>query len=321
MLKSNMTFQHFQLIEGPSGVQFDSPVTVDGTRSAKFDIVIRDVLVDGRRGAQTGMDSQPQEDGGRSCFRIVGQVANLVLSRVRGENCATDGLELSGGSLSGHDADDSLRVRNVVVRDSEFAHNRRHGVSGQSLYDVTFMNVACQFNGLDGGVTGSEGDRGARYKGNLYGTGLDFEGYGIGSALSGISLIDINATENASAGLTFQDSASPTEINFQPRRNMNVIRGEYDAGRFFYAPEPFAIKITAQRENVDKTPALYEHVLVAGTKVRGAILMTSVTDARLTSLAFTKVGNYPFWGIVGHVTGLELVDIECDGLRLYRDHQ
>lgn len=318
-LKSNITIQHFHLTAMPSGAQFDAPITIDGTTSAKSGIVVRDVSVDGNRILQSGMDSQPQEDGGRSCFRVIGEVANLLLQRVHGEYCATDGLELFGGSLSGSDADDSLKLRNIVVRDSQFYYNRRHGVSGDSLYKATFINVASQFNGLDVPGSEAEGAKGSRFKGRLYGTGLDFEGYGVGSALSGLLLIDISATENAGASLTFKDSANPAEANFRPRRNIIIVGGRFDVGRFPYAPEPFALTVAAERKNVGKSPQVYENVSVIGAEIQGALVLGSVKDATLTKVIFRAVRNYPYWGLVSNVPGMQYSAITTGDLKLYSD--
>lgn len=321
MLKSGITFENFHLIEKASSVQFDSPITVDGTRSNKSGIIVRDVSVEGNREAQMGMDSQPLEDGGRSCLRIIGTVTDVVLQRVQAQHCATDGLELSGGALSGNDADEALKIRNVVVLDSQFSYNRRHGISGQSLYNVSFIRVTCQFNGLDFDSSGAQGEggRGARYHNYLYGTGLDFEGYGIGSALSGLSLIDVNATKNASAGLTLKDSASSAKAGFRPRRNIVILRGTYDVGHLFYPPEPFAIVVSAERANLNKVPELYDNVSVIGTELVGAIVLKSVRDAKIIGTKFGKVRDYPYWGVMSHTPGLHYLDIAAGDLRLCAD--
>ncbi|GBG07977.1 hypothetical protein PAT3040_02542 [Paenibacillus agaridevorans] len=86
--------------------------------------------------------------------------------------------------------DDEPCCEDVVVRDSVFNYNRRHGGSLDSLKGAIFERCVFMDSGSDinGGAT--DGDKGETYNGNLYGKGFDLEEYGEGTAFNDITFSD-----------------------------------------------------------------------------------------------------------------------------------
>ena len=187
-LKSNMTMQNCYFQTLPGAVDFAAPVTVDGRTQPISNIVISNVNVYGNRGGQTNIGYTQQENGGRHCFRILGYVSNLVVENSSGSYCAGDGIEFFSYGVSSSDNPADLPFQNIVVRNSSFAFNRRHGASFDGMNGGTFENVVFSNNGtpvpggLEGDLCTSAGDP-------CFGTGVWYEDYRAGTAGEGLNNI------------------------------------------------------------------------------------------------------------------------------------
>ncbi|WP_155121379.1 hypothetical protein [Bryobacter aggregatus] len=222
-----MTLRNFKFFTIPTSVPLTSPVTVDGTITRKEDITILNVHVDGRRAQQSNLASN--EDGGRDGFRIVGKAKNIFISQSSAVNCGTDGLKIFSADVKSGD-DRVLNFENIWVIDSRFEKNRRHGVSLDSLRDVHFVNSTFNNNGVASGNNATEGEKAYLFQNRLYGAGLVVEGYGSGTGVTGLTIVNSTATGNARFGIQFWNPTSPAAVGFQPWQNIRIEGSTMDGG-------------------------------------------------------------------------------------------
>jgi len=232
-LKSHMQLLDFNLNTLTPGTDLQAPVTLDGTNSAKTNIRIERVYINGNRANMTGVGTSGHEDGGRSGFRIVGQVSNLTMRDISASYCACDGLEIFSNGVTSDD--NSPAFQNIIIENASFTWNRRHGISGDSIITMTLRHIRSNNNGKDLNKTDAYtvGTRGARsdgtLNGNLYGRPFDLEGYGIGSIIQDIHINDFVGIDNVS-GANFQDNADPTAANFLPRKDIFISNSRFNRG-------------------------------------------------------------------------------------------
>lgn len=239
---SNTVIRDANFMTVAGNFDFTSPITIDGTTSAKTNILIENVNINGNRANQTNITTAT-EDGGRHGFRILGYVSNLTIRDSSATYCAGDGIELfSNGATSASDL--NFAFQNVLIENCTFNWNRRHGGSADSLQNVTFRKITAQNNGKDLNTTDpySTGTRGARnplsLAGNLYGGPMDIEGYGIGSNIWGLLIEDCDLTLNVRPLLIIDQDASVA--GWRTRRDITVRRCKLDPGMNLaaFAPEP-----------------------------------------------------------------------------------
>ena len=230
-IPSNIVIENFNLQTKAGAVDYVAPITINGTSSAKSNIILRNIAVDGNRQNQT-MIVGAAEDGGRHGFRILGNVSDLIIEDCSASYCAGDGIELFSNAVTSNDA--SLAFQRVVIRNFTGTYNRRHGMSGDSLQNVFLEDVVFNQNGLDLNTSDvlTHGNRGSRQVGSLYGNGTDFEGYGVGSGIDGLWIKGIKALANARGGMLFYDPSNPAATNFATRKRIFISDATLDAGGF-----------------------------------------------------------------------------------------
>ena len=130
-IRNDMRLENISLKAKGGAVDFKSPITIDGTVSPKKNIVLSNVHINGNRINQTSILAA-SEDGGRHGIRMIGACENILIERSSANYCAGDGIELFS-SISATGDDNNYVFKNVRIRDCEFSHNRRHGMSGDSI--------------------------------------------------------------------------------------------------------------------------------------------------------------------------------------------
>jgi hypothetical protein len=228
-LKSFLAMRRFNLKTKAGTVDFVAPITIDGTGSTIRNITLTDVNVDGNRQNQTAI-TDPDEDGGRHGFRILGSVVDVTLDRCSATYCAGDGLELfSSTAKPAADTYSGLCFQNVRLINCVFDWNRRHGVSGDSINGIKMIGCDARNNGkdLDGSSALDSGMRGARFGGNLYGRPFDFEGYGVGTAVHDVEIIGGDYADNV-GGALFYDTVDPAAVGFVVRKAIRVSNAHFD---------------------------------------------------------------------------------------------
>lgn len=293
LLKSNMEILDIKLKTIAGAIDFVSPITIIGEttavridgvlttnypQGAKTNIKLRKVGINGNRQNQTSIDS-PIEDGGRHGVRILGRVTNTLIDECSIEFCGTDGVEFfSNNSRPTNENVDSLCFSNVIINNSKLSSNRRHGISGDSMFNVKLNAVDSKRNGLDLDTTSplNSGMRGARFAGNLYGRPFDFEGYGIGSRIVLIEVIGGDFTGNA-AGALFYDTAPVTDVNFQPRKDITITGATFDSTDGANPDSSMAIYSTTATASVQG----YENINMANCTFKTWINLEGVKDINI----------------------------------------
>lgn len=244
LLKSNIEIQDIKLKTIAGATDFVSPITIIGETTAvwingvlttnypqgsKTNIKLRRVGINGNRQNQTQINS-PIEDGGRHGIRILGRATNITIDECSVEFCAGDGITLfSNNSRPSTEDVDALCFSNIIIDNTRMASNRRHGLAIDSAFNVKLNSVDSKRNGFDLNTTSplNDGNRGARFAGNLYGRPFDFEGYGIGSRIVNIEIVGGDFTGNV-AGALFYDTVDVTNPLFQPRKNITITGASFD---------------------------------------------------------------------------------------------
>jgi hypothetical protein len=272
LLKSNMTLRDINLKTKTGSTDFVAPVTIDGRTTAKANITLVNVNIDGNRQNQTLILS-PSEDGGRHGFRVLGNVSKLSLIRCSANYCAGDGIEIfSAEAKPATDNYDTLCVQDVLVDSCTFNWNRRHGITGDSINRGRFHNITAQHNGKDLNTSDplTHGNRGARFGGNLYGRAFDFEGYGVGTAIHDIEIMGGFFTKNIAGGLIY-DGVNPAASGFVPRKNIRISDAHFDVST---PGSEFSFLVFAP--TATSTTAVYEDVSVTNCKFDSSIQITGV---------------------------------------------
>ena len=190
-------------------------------------VYMENIHIDGKRELHTNIkDTTAQEDGGRSGFRFIRPVNGLTMIGCSGNNCASDGIILfpHGNRSSVNDT-----VKNVVIINSDFSGNRRHGGSSNSVNGMELSNVTCNNNGLEINPSApiNSGLRGDTVSGQLYGSGWDCEEYALDVQSTNMFFNDCTMTGNARSGLLVLTVGSPSGAN---KAVIGVNGGSYDIG-------------------------------------------------------------------------------------------
>ncbi len=306
-LKSGMTLQNFRFRAKGTAKPLDAVVTIDGNDQPATDIVIRNVHIDGNRAAQTNLRSA--EDGGRDGFRIVGRAERIYIADSSAVNCATDGLKIFSDRSLSHD-DRVLNFRDIFISNSRFLNNRRHGASGDSLNNVFFID--CEFSGNGVDVAGTaEGCRGALDNGALYGSGVDIEGYGVGSGVRGLFFLRSKAYRNARFGFQFWEPTSPSARHFVPRSNIVFESCSIDGGA---SPRHGhqALEMSQPQSVRSESAPTYSDVTIVNLECYGTVILNGVQNVTLSGghIHSPYVG---FWGIARECRNIRAIGVDGAG--------
>jgi hypothetical protein len=286
-LKSNLTFADFNLVTRVSSADFDSPVTIGRyyDTTLRKSITIKNVHINGNRGAQSTISRY--EDGGRQGFRIIGNVDDILISGCSATYCATDGIILySGpGTRSSSTTANVPLLRNVRVENSTFNWNRRHGGSGDSLGNLTFVN--CQFDNNGRDVSGAQiGAKGATSNGYRYGNGFDMERYDVGGTVSSATFQGCQARGNIKTGLLFYDPVYQYATNWVPNQIIKMLGCTMDYG-VENRDSTAALEITGL-PTYKTGPSVYRDITIDGCTIYGVMTLRCVSGAKISN---TVVNN------------------------------
>lgn len=344
LVSSNTTLQNFALkLVGGSAIPL-SGLTINGLTTAKTNIVLLNITIDGNRKSMTNFGAP--SDGDKSCFRLVGSVSNVLIENVTGSFCGTDGLQLFSYTRPATDNDSDLRFHNITVRNSTFKYNRRMGMSLDSIFGVTITNVTAEYNGLDEdeiqtmyaaapsmtdlidwqsgtytshascGVSNTPGDCAGKTASNkYYQNGIDVEGYGVGSGIHGLNIIGCRLLHNANGGLFFLDTTAIATSGWKVRQGIVIVGNVSDQGfyPFTNTPWPYAI-------NLNGPLGQYSDVTISGNVMTGILSLFGTNAAAATGnrIDANAVG-YGYALYTGASTNLEFLGNETDakGINFY----
>lgn len=296
LLKSNMEMEDFYLSTLAGAEDFVSPITINGTSSAKTNIKCRRIFVDGNRANQTNILAAA-EDGGRHGWRLVGSCSKILIEDCSGNNCAGDGMEIYSSTSAGG-ADSIFVFRDINIVRFQGNGNRRHGfvadsITGLRIKDSQFNNNGLDQNTIDPYTTGT---RGARFptnlSGSLYGQGIDIEGYGIGSCVNNIRISSVEAIGNNRMGCLFLDAATQTAPGFVPRQAIFIDNCYFDSGSGVGQSnyDGAALEFTSTIANA-ALAALYQDIIISDCRLGGKFLARSANNVIVNGGQITWSGD------------------------------
>lgn len=310
-LKSGITLQNCNLQTLPGATDFAAPITIDGRQQAKSGITLRNIHITGNRHAQSNIGYAGEEDGARHCFRLLGNVANVVIENSSGNYCASDGLALVSYSESSSDDPSALPFQHIAIRNSDFSFNRRHGASADGVNDVAFENVTFSQNGTT--VPGaSEGDRCASSGGSCYGTGFWYEDYRptvAGEGLNALAFIKCAFRGNYQRSMFFFDRGQPSAAGFRARSAIRILNSYLDSGAQ-PLPEDYAIQFQVDDSLVGQS-AIFQDILIQNTFLAGSVGFRQVAGVLLDSSQIqTRADGL---GYAAYSTGITFRDVQTFG--------
>jgi len=294
-LKSNISFCDFYLrtvpYDGTTG-EFYSPVTIGAYNDIELreNIQIHNVHIDGARTYQTGIGAT--EDGGRHGFRIIGPVEDLWITNSSATYCASDGLCLYRGIGMGsiQTYHDGIKHR-VHVVNSRFDYNRRHGASGDTMRNVTFVDCTFNNNGteINGGVT--EGDRGCESNEGKFGNGFDLEEYNETDWFGEIAFVGCQFVDNARAGILVYSGSGvkANAMNFVPRGPIRLVGCVANRGVHNW---PTAYEFTPSASANDLGIYFRDVQLIGCISDAGLVRVRATDRAKIIGGTFHGTGRY-----------------------------
>ena len=292
-LKSDITVKNFKFLTKPGAPDFSSPITIGKYNAEKAvrNIKIVNVHIDGNRANQHSIGTA--EDGGRHGFRLIGYVSDIEIDGCSANYCGTDGICIFTGTGN---KKSWPRFSNVVVKNSVFNFNRRHGGSADSIFGLQLID--CHFNNNGGdlpGVTDStpqnDGLRGASAYGSQYGNGFDVETYGSGYHVNDVNFIRCEALQNVRAGILFYEIADQQSFDFVPSQNIRISGCTIDNG---LSSKVFALDFTSKIENKSGS-AVLKLITISENTISGQIGLRCVEDVAISGGSVTtlvpRIGN------------------------------
>lgn len=294
-LKSLITLRdtNFFTLAGAVPSEYWSPVTIgdNGDMTTYTDITCINVHVNGNRvNNNTGSVEYP-EDGGKHGFRIIGNVKRIKFIECSAQYCGSYGFFFYRGlNTATIPFNDIATIDDVQLIDCVSRYNKAHGGAADSVNNFTITGGKYTHNGLTyltdpGGVTLS---------GAAYGNAWDFEGYGVGSWIGGVSIYNADLRHNAAASLLFTDSVPTSDPRFAIRDGIVVQGVQADTGSDPTRTNPYAaIVITPPFANW-ANGSIYKNVSIIGGNVFGEINYACVDDMRLDVSQYTarsKLGD------------------------------
>jgi hypothetical protein len=311
-LKSGITLQNCRFQTSPGALDFASPITLDGRSAAISNVIIRNVQVDGNRHSQTNIGYSGEEDGGRHCFRLLGNVSNVLIENSSGTNCASDGIALVSYGVS--QSDSALPFQNIVVRNSAFSSNRRHGGSADGISGLTFENVTFSENGTTV-PGGSQGDQCASSGGTCYGTGFWYEDYATtvaGEGLNDLLFSRCIFRNNYQRSLFFYARGLSSAPDFQVRGPVRILNSYLDSGAQPLA-EDYAIQFQVDESLVGQGPA-FQNILVQNSVLSGSVGFRAVASVALNSSDIKT--SVPYAGFSAYSTQIAFSNAQLYGKQL-----
>ena len=293
VLKSDITVKNFNFLTKPSAPDFASPITIGKYNSAKTvsNIKIINVHIDGNRANQPNIGTA--EDGGRHGFRLIGYVSDVEIDGCSANYCGTDGICIFTGTGN---KKAWPRFSNVVVKNSSFNFNRRHGGSADSIFGMQFIDCTFSENGRDRpGVTAdtplNHGLRGATAYGSQYGNGFDVETYGAGYQVNDVAFVRCEALQNYRAGILFYEIAPQQAVDFVPSQKIRIEQCLLDNG---VSSNLFALDLTSTIEN-KAGPSVFRDITISGNTAVGQLGLRCVEDVTISggsvSTSVSRLGN------------------------------
>ena len=296
-LRSELRLRRFRFVKRAGPTNHRSVLNLDGRRKAQRDVFLEDLSIDGRRAEETGIDSPSAEDGGRHCFRLVGQLSRIALVGVRGNFCGTDGLHLAGHHATLSDEPGGLPLQQIVVADAEFLWNRRMGLSFEGGHQLFFLNIQARFNGRvleedgpgPGGSPAAVPDwRSGRYcahvEGHCFGSGVWSENDhdAAGGSFESVYFVRLRATENFRRGFYAFSQSHPAVSGFRPKSNLLIADSQIDAGVNPVPGNPAAVQFLAA--GPDGAGTVFRQVRIQNTRVDGTISARAMEDLQLDNV-------------------------------------
>lgn len=279
-LKSNMTLRNFNFITkaGSLPAQFASPVTIGGygDSSTCENVYILNVHVDGNRvNNNTGSVGYP-EDGGKHGFRLIGNINNVTIENCSAKYCGSYGFfgyrGINTAPIPFNDVPtiNGLRIINCVSQ-----YNKSHGSAFDSVIYLTIDGCIFTNNGFD-----YLSDPGALTLGGAaYSNAIDIEGYGIGSWVGRVNIMNCDLRSNAAGSLYIQDPVLTTDPRFAIRDTINVVDCQLDTGSHPLRLNPYvALIVTAPFANWSNGN-IYKNVYVSNCNIIGEINFAKIEDS------------------------------------------
>jgi hypothetical protein len=252
LLKSYMIFRDVNLITKAGTTDFVAPITINGVSSPKTNIGLINVNVNGNRVNQTGT-FDPSENGGRHGFRINGFVSNLTMLNCSANYCAGDGASFfSSTAKPSADTYTGLCFQNIYIQGCTFNYNRRNGISIDSLNGLKIIGCNAKYNGTN--VSTSAGI--------APGAPIDFEGYGVGTAIHEVEIDGGDFTSNAGKFLIYE-TVSTSDTGFLPRKNIRIANARFNVPN---SASDGCISIYGPNSNVAGGNYVYENIELTGCR-------------------------------------------------------
>lgn len=287
---SDTTVRNFKFQHAGSGTDETSVFFVDGSTSIKRNILFENIYINGNRDNHTAIGAA--EDGARHGIRCIGMCKHLTFRNVEAEYCASDGLELFSGGNLGLGGSDIYTFEYIKIEDCRFSWNRRHGISGDCIRGIELKNVELSYNGLDTpaatGKPDSHGSKGDRIitTGELYGNGVDWEGYENGTNIVDLVMDNVRAHNNATSGIQFWDQKKTADngANWRAWDRIRIVNCYSDYGKFNTAA--FATQTlynSAIRIVGNPLTGTFRNIVIDNNFLKGNILLQSCDRVTITN--------------------------------------
>ena len=290
-LKSNMTLRDtdFITLAGAVPSEYWSPVTIgaNGDTSLSENITCINVHVNGNRLNNNTGSVGNAEDGGKHGFRVIGNARGLRFIDCSAMYCGSYGFFFYRGlNTAPIPFQDIATIENVELINCVSKYNKSHGGAVDSIKNLTISGGEYTHNGLDYNT-----DAGAlTLGGNAYSNAWDFEGYGIGSWIGNVKIINADMRFNAAGSLYIQDPVLTTDSRFAIRDGIFVSDVLADCGQHPLRLNPnTAVIITTPFDNWS-LGSVYKNVTISGGNIIGEINLACADDVRLNTPQTTTRG-------------------------------
>ncbi len=291
-LKSNMTLQNFNFITKAGAVpaEYWSPVTIgaNGDTSLRENIIVRNVHVNGNRLNNMTGSVAYAEDGGKHGFRMIGNINNVLLENCSAQYCGSYGFfGYRGLNTAALPFNDIATITNLRMVNCVGRYNKAHGAAFDAVQYLRIENSMFTHNGLAYGADPA----GLTLGGNAYGSGIDFEGYGIGSFIGEVDVMDTDLRHNGAKSILVTDPVSTSDPRFAIRSGINFTDCLMDTGSEATRFDPtVALQITAPFANW-ANGSIYKNVVVQGGRIDGEIWFACVDDMVLAPIQVITTGT------------------------------
>jgi len=288
-LQSRMCLRdtNFFTLAGAVPSEYWSPVTIgdNGDMTTYTDITCINVHVNGNRvNNNTGSAAFP-EDGGKHGFRIIGNVRKVKFIDCGAEYCGSYGFFFYRGlNTATIPFNDIPTIDEVELINCTSRYNKAHGGAADSINNFRIIGGKYTHNGLTyltdpGGLT---------LGGAAYGNAWDFEGYGIGSWIGNVTIMNADLRHNAAASLLFTDSVLTSDTRFAIRDNIIIQDVQADTGSDPTRTNPYAAILLLPPFTNWGNGSIYKNVSIVGGNIFGEINFACVDDLRIDVNQYTS---------------------------------